>query len=71
VKKRQTTHCDGYEICLDEVEGLGAFIELEKIAEEKDAGHIQKQMLEFLISLGISPDDQVKKGYDILMLESQ
>jgi len=68
IKKRRTTKYDGYEICMDDVEGLGSFIELEKMADEKDAAHIQKGMLEFLMALGISPEDQVKKGYDILML---
>lgn len=71
VKKRQTAEHNGYEICIDEVEGLGAFIELEKIAEESDAEAIQKEMSVFLQSLGVSPEDQVHKGYDILMLEKQ
>jgi adenylate cyclase class 2 len=69
VKKRQTAEHNGYEICIDDVEGLGAFIELEKIADEKDAAQIQKEMSDFLQSLGVSPEDQVHKGYDILMLE--
>jgi adenylate cyclase, class 2 len=69
VKKRQTAKYEGYEICMDEIENLGSFIELEKMAEEKDAAQIQKDMFEFLGTLGILPEDQVKKGYDILMLE--
>ena len=69
VKKRQTAKYEGYEICMDEIENLGSFIELEKIAEDKDAAQSQEQMLEFLGTLGILPEDQVKKGYDILMLE--
>jgi adenylate cyclase class 2 len=68
-KKRQTAEYDGYEICLDEVEGLGSFVELEKMADEAGAAQIQKEMLDFLLTLGVSPEDQVKKGYDILMLE--
>jgi len=71
IKKRRTAKYEGYEICLDEIENLGSFIELEKMAEEKDAAQIQGQMLEFLGTLGIAPDDQVKKGYDILMLEKK
>jgi adenylate cyclase class 2 len=69
VKRRQTAEYKDYEICIDEVEGLGSFVELEKIAEEKDAAQIQKEMFEFLKTLGILSEDQVKKGYDILMLE--
>ncbi len=68
-KTRQTAHYKEYEICLDEVEGLGTFIELEKMAEESAAAEIQRSMFLFLESLGVSPGDQVKKGYDILLLE--
>lgn len=69
VKKRQTTEHAGYEICIDEVEDLGSFIELEKIGEKEDAERIQKEMLEFLATLGVSAEDKVSKGYDILILE--
>ena len=69
VKKRQTCECNGYEICIDEIEGLGSFIELEKIDELGEADRIQQEMFAFLKTLGISPEDHVKKGYDILMLE--
>jgi len=71
VKKRQTAHCDGYEICMDDIEGLGAFIELEKIAEENDVAKIQDEMSIFLKKLGVSSEDRIRKGYDILMLESK
>lgn len=70
VKKRQTTHYKDFEICIDEVEGLGSFIEVERIAGE-EADRIQKEMLEFLTTLGVSEDDKVSKGYDILMLEKR
>lgn len=71
VKTRQKANHNGYEICLDDIEGLGSFIELEKLAEEHDAERIQKEMTEFLLSLGVAPEDKVMKGYDILMLEKQ
>lgn len=70
-KSRQVSHYKDYEICLDDIEGLGSFIELEQMGESDDAPEIQQGMLEFLLSLGISPDAQVKKGYDILMLEKR
>ena len=70
VKKiRQTAHFNDYEICLDDIEGLGSFIELEQMAESEEADKIQKEMFTFLMSLEISPEAQVKKGYDILMIE--
>lgn len=71
VKKRQKTHHAGYEICVDDIEGLGSFIELERIADEHEAARIQKEMTDFLTTLGVSAEDKVSKGYDILMLEKQ
>ncbi len=68
-KVRRTAHLNEYEICLDDIEGLGSFIELERIGESEDADTIQKDMFTFLMSFGILPDAQVKKGYDILMIE--
>jgi adenylate cyclase class 2 len=70
-KTRRKAHYGTYEICIDEIEGLGSFIELEEMADSAQAPRIQKEMLAFLMSLGISPECQVKKGYDILMIESR
>ena len=71
VKSRQAGHVGEYEVCLDEIEGLGSFIELEKMGDAADAEHIQAHMGEFLVSLGVAPEDRVTKGYDILMVEKE
>ncbi len=68
-KTRQTTEYNGCEICIDKVESLGTFIEMEKMTERGDAGKIQEELFTFFLSLGIKQEDRVKKGYDILMLE--
>ena len=68
-KKRVITHHDGCEICLDEVEGLGSFIEMEKLTEDGDAEAIQEDLFTFFQSLGIKKEDRVMVGYDILMLQ--
>ena len=68
-KVRQTAKLGEYEICIDEVEGLGSFIEVERMADESEAPEILKQIEEFLAELGVQPEDKVSKGYDILMLE--
>ncbi len=68
-KERRTAHYEEYEICLDEVEGLGPFIELEQMADSAEAEGVQREMFAFLMSLGIAPEAQVKKGYDILLIE--
>ncbi len=70
IKKRTTTKHRDFEICFDDVDGLGMFIELEKIADEADAPRIQREMKALLTELGVTEDDYVHKGYDILMLET-
>jgi adenylate cyclase class 2 len=69
IKKRQTTVYGDYEICLDDVEGLGSFIEVEKIDDEAHASAAQTEIMTFLESLGVPAIDRVMKGYDMLMLE--
>ncbi len=67
-KTRIITHYDGCEICIDDVENLGAFIEMEKLVEDGDALTIQEELFQFFEKIDISRDDRVMVGYDILML---
>ncbi len=66
-KVRQKGTYKDFEICLDQVEGLGSFIEVEKITDE-DSNKVQDEMFEFLLALGIKRDDRVMNGYDTLMV---
>jgi adenylate cyclase class IV len=66
---RKTGLCEGFHVCIDSIPGLGDFIELEQMGRAHEADIIQGRMRDFLKSLRITPDDEVKKGYDILMLE--
>jgi len=65
-KTRRKTNYKDYEICLDEVDGLGAFIEVEKIADE-DSEQAQSEMMDFLETLGVEARDRVLNGYDTLV----
>ncbi len=65
-KKRIKCKYNGYEICLDDVEGLGQFIEVEKITDE-NAEKVQEELFNFLISLGVKKEDRVTVGYDTLL----
>jgi adenylate cyclase, class 2 len=69
-KSRITTHYGAFEICLDTVEGLGSFIEMEHVSEG-DGEAIQEAMSVFLESIGVPRKDHVAKGYDILLLEKK
>ena len=66
-KTRRKTNYNGWEICLDDVEGLGSFIEVEKIADNPDVEVIQNELFEFLKGLGIKSEERVTNGYDTLV----
>jgi adenylate cyclase class 2 len=66
-KTRVKTNFKDYEICIDDVKDLGAFVEVEKIAEDGDGEKIQKELFEFLETLGVKKEDQVMHGYDTLL----
>jgi adenylate cyclase class 2 len=68
-KNRVVTHYNDCEICIDDVDDLGTFVEMEKLTEEGDSRAIQEEMFKFLESIGIDSKDRVNSGYDILMLE--
>lgn len=69
-KTRRTSHYKEWEICLDEVEELGSFIEIEQLAShDEEIGPIRTAMMAFLESLGVLPEDVGAKRYDIQHLE--
>ncbi len=73
-KRRSHGECQGYEVCLDEVEGLGSYVEAESLVEEGEYSEgkteaIELAMASFLESLGVSKSERVFKGYDILLYE--
>lgn len=65
VKKQRTeTEYKGYTICIDEVERLGDFIEIEKIGtEESDREKEYAEMMQILETLGIRTEDLVTEKY--------
>ena len=72
-KKRVKTNVGDIEVVLDEVVGLGEFLEAEKIVHTHDGEErqkIQEELLSFLETLGIQREDQVVNGkYDIMLFE--
>jgi adenylate cyclase, class 2 len=67
-KIRIKTRYKGWEICVDDVRGLGKFIEVEEITDEKvDGGKVQERLFCFLETLGVMRTDRVANGYDTLM----
>lgn len=67
-KIRRKANYKDYEICIDEVEELGSFIEIEKISDE-DTAIVIAELRDLLFSLGVMKEDEINKGYNILMFE--
>ncbi|HSI20909.1 MAG TPA: class IV adenylate cyclase [Verrucomicrobiae bacterium] len=66
-KKRQKGHFQDMEICLDEVEGIGVFVEVERLLEsDKDVEKVQEELFVFLEELGVAREDRETRGYDTL-----
>jgi adenylate cyclase class 2 len=65
-KIRTKTRYNDMEICLDEVQNLGSFIEVEKIVTG-DGDVVQEELFTFLESIEIKREDRVFSGYDTLM----
>jgi len=56
-------------VCIDEVAGLGDFIEIEKLSEDENNKAVQDCLFNFLQSLGVNSENRITKGYDTLIYE--
>ena len=70
-KVRRRAKYKDYEICLDGVKELGAFVEVEKITDNENADKVQDELFSFLESLGVSKDNRETHGYDTLIYLKQ
>lgn len=67
-KMRQKAQIGDVEICLDSVEGLGSFIEAEKlVADDAEHGLVAQELWTVLESLGVDRTHEVTDGYDVMM----
>ncbi len=66
-KVRRSARYNNWEVNLDEVDGVGTFIEVECIATSDDSAKVvQEELLTFLEALGVSREDKETHGYDTL-----
>jgi adenylate cyclase class 2 len=66
-KKRVIAKVGLYEICVDEVEGLGCFMEIEKKTSEETT-KVVLELFDFLKKeFGVAEEDRIYKGYDVLI----
>jgi len=70
IKIRKKGKMGEYEICLDRVEQLGEYVELEKITDgNADPDEVRKELFEALKPFGLSEKDEETKGYDTLICQ--
>lgn len=68
-KTRQKAKVGDIEICLDDVNGLGTYIEAEKLYEDHGTDYetVAAELWVLLQKLGVTKDDQETLGYDVLL----
>ena len=62
-KRREPWNKNEIEVVLDDIAGLGKFIEIEILADEKDKDAAAARIEEIANELELSPDDRMKTGY--------
>ncbi|PSP78438.1 class IV adenylate cyclase [Halobacteriales archaeon QS_1_68_20] len=67
-KERERYALDGYTVTLDEVDGLGQFVEVERDVPEAEIEATRDGALALLDDLGLDPDASVRTSYLGLML---
>mgnify|MGYP006782730287 CR=1 FL=1 len=70
-KTRQKGKFGKREVCVDEVPGLGSFIEIEELGAKEDMARIVEELLEELNGLGIAREDMFADRYDIALLKKR
>lgn len=68
-KKRIECKYNEISICIDEVDGLGSFIEVEILSDDDREKELQDYLFTFLKSLDVYEKDRVFKGYDTLIYD--
>lgn len=70
-KQREIYFIDNVKFHLDEVRGLGSFVEIEAIDESGDIGEaaVRRQCEDYMAMLGIAGIDLVPRSYSDLLLE--
>lgn len=72
-KKREYWDCEKFEVCLDEVENLGFFVEIEAKGDFKGNSEAMRECEKFAEKLGIkiTKENRIKTGYPVLLLKKE
>ena len=70
-KLRERYRVDGYTVTLDDVGGLGEYVEVEREGTDDEVDAIREGALDVLRQLGLDPDEQVRTSYLGLQLAGE
>jgi adenylate cyclase class 2 len=71
-KKREIFQAGEIIVCLDAVEGLGEFLEVEiDVEDEKDLESSRVKLFKFLSQFGVGEKDSIRKSYLEMVLEKR
>jgi len=71
-KTRRIGHYQNLEVCLDKVEDLGTFVEIEELVDKTaNVDVVQAKLWILAKKLGLKDSDRVYQGYDTLMLNQK
>lgn len=68
-KVRQKASYNGLTICLDEVDGLGSFVDVRKTVDGDAIADIEQQLVRFLLNLGVPEENIVHERYDTMIYQ--
>jgi len=68
-KTRESYVLDGYAVVLDDVDGVGEFVEVERAVPESDVDDAREGARALAARLDLDPDDQVRISYLELLLD--
>lgn len=68
-KKRQYSKYQDYNICIDEVEKLGTFIEIELLVNEQNDINYEEQLLSVAKEIGLDINNRINSHYDTMISE--
>jgi adenylate cyclase class 2 len=69
-KERERFRLDGYTVTLDDVAGLGEFVEVERDVPESEVKRARDGARALLRDLDLDPDDQIRTSYLGLLLDN-
>ena len=70
-KDREFYTLEGYTVTLDNVRGLGEFVEIEREATESEVETVRDGAVDVLSALGLDPSEQIRTSYLGLLLAAE